>query len=103
VGCATGTPAGGAIVTSTSHPSIRPLSGDRRSQDLDNSDPGTVGSHRLRTVISSIDHDVDDVRDTSNPELELAGVVVNQAIGERGSIHSFGSRAAEPVASFDAL
>ena len=30
-------------------------------------------------------------------------VVFNQAVGERRSIHSFGSRAAEPVAVFDSL
>ncbi|MEY2958676.1 MAG: hypothetical protein RLZZ01_1244, partial [Actinomycetota bacterium] len=83
---------------------------------------------------------VDDVWDTSNPDLELAGVVlnrvppvsreadrridelarivgrrsiwsppipqrvvVNEAVGQRRSIHSFGSRAAEPIAAFDAL
>jgi cellulose biosynthesis protein BcsQ len=83
---------------------------------------------------------VDDVWDTSNPDLELAGVVLNrvpavsieadrriaelarivgheaiwtpavpqrvifnQAIGERRSIHSYGSRAAEPIGVFDAL
>ncbi|MFZ9017550.1 MAG: ParA family protein [Ilumatobacteraceae bacterium] len=83
---------------------------------------------------------VDDVWDTSNPDLELAGVilnrvpaqsreadrrieelgrivgrrsiwappvpqrvVLNEAIGQRRSVHSFGSRAAEPIAAFDAL
>lgn len=83
---------------------------------------------------------IDDIWDTTNPELELAGVVLNrvpavsgesdrriaelaqivgraaiwspavpqrvilnQAIGERRPIHSYGSRAAEPVAVFDAL
>ena len=30
-------------------------------------------------------------------------VIVNQAIGERRPIHSYGSRAAEPIAVFDAL
>jgi len=83
---------------------------------------------------------VDEVWDTTNPYLELAGavlnrvpavsreaerriaelaqivgrsaiwsppvpqrVVFNQAIGERRSIHSFGSRASEPIAVFDSL
>ncbi len=83
---------------------------------------------------------IDDVWDTTNPGLELAGVVLNrvpaisieaerrieelarivgqttiwkppvpqrvvfnQSVGERRSIHSFGSRAAEPIAVFDAL
>jgi chromosome partitioning protein len=83
---------------------------------------------------------VDDVWEASNPDLELAGVIlnrvpavsseaerridelsrivgrqsiwkppiparviVNQAIGERRPIHSYGARAAEPVAAFDAL
>jgi cellulose biosynthesis protein BcsQ len=83
---------------------------------------------------------IDDVWDTTNPDLELAGVVLNrvpavsreaerridelarivsrqaiwqpevpqrvilnQAIGERRSIHSYGARAAEPAAAFDAL
>ena len=30
-------------------------------------------------------------------------VIFNQAVGERRSIHSFGSRAREPIAVFDAL
>lgn len=83
---------------------------------------------------------IDDVWDSSNPELELAGVVLNrvpavsreaerrieelarivgrqaiwspeipqrvvfnQAIGERRSIHSYGSRAGDPIVVFDAL
>ena len=83
---------------------------------------------------------IDDVWDTSNPDLELAGVVLNrvpavsreaerridelsrivsqraiwspavpqrvilnQAVGERRAVHSYGSRAAEPIAVFDAL
>lgn len=83
---------------------------------------------------------VDDVWDASNPDLELAGVVLNrvpaqsresdrrieelgrivgrrsiwsppvpqrvvlnEAIGQRRSIHSFGARAAEPIAAFDGL
>jgi chromosome partitioning protein len=83
---------------------------------------------------------VDDVWDASNPDLELAGVVLNrvpavsieadrrideltrivgrqaiwkppipqrvvmnQAIGERRPIHSYGSRATEPITAFDSL
>lgn len=83
---------------------------------------------------------IDDVWDSTNPDLELAGVVLNrvpavsreaerriaelarivsrpaiwtpevpqrvvfnQAVGERRSIHSYGSRAAEPIAVFDTL
>ena len=83
---------------------------------------------------------IDDVWDTTNPDLELAGVmlnrvpavsreaerridelaqivgrtaiwspaipqrvVFNQSVGERRSIHSFASRATEPIAAFDAL
>jgi chromosome partitioning protein len=83
---------------------------------------------------------IDDVWETTNPDLELAGVVLNrvpavsreadqrideltrivgrsaiwspavpqrvvfnQAVGERRSIHSFGSRAREPIAVFDSL
>lgn len=83
---------------------------------------------------------IDDVWDATNPDLELAGVVLNrvpavsreaeqrideltqivgrsaiwspavpqrvvfnQAVGERRSIHSFGSRASEPIAVFDSL
>ncbi len=83
---------------------------------------------------------IDEVWDATNPDLELAGVVLNrvpavsreaerrsdelaqivgrsaiwsppipqrvvfnQAVGERRSIHSFGSRAAEPIAVFDSL
>ncbi len=83
---------------------------------------------------------IDEVWESTNPDLELAGVVLNrvpavsaesdrriaelarivgheaiwspavpqrvilnQAIGERRSIHSYGSRAAEPIAAFDAL
>ena len=30
-------------------------------------------------------------------------MILNEAIGERRSIHSYGSRAAEPIAVFDAL
>ena len=83
---------------------------------------------------------IDDVWDSTNPDVELCGVVLNrvpavsreaerridelarivgraaiwrpeipqrvvfnQAIGERRSIHSYGSRAAEPILVFDAL
>ncbi len=83
---------------------------------------------------------IDDVWDSTNPELELSGVILNrvpavsreaerridelarivskeaiwspavpqrvvfnQAVGERRSIHSYGSRAAEPAVVFDAL
>jgi len=83
---------------------------------------------------------IDDVWDVTNPDLELAGVilnrvpavsreaerridelaeivgraaiwsppisqrvVLNQAVGERRSIHSFGSRAADSIAVFDSL
>ena len=83
---------------------------------------------------------IDDVWDSTNPELELAGVILNrvpavsseadrriaeltrivgheaiwtpavpqrvilnQAVGERRPIHSYGARAAEPAAVFDAL
>ena len=83
---------------------------------------------------------IDDVWDATNPDLELAGVVVNrvpavsreaerridelaqivgrstiwsppvpqrvvfsQAVGERRSVHSFASRAADPIMAFDAL
>ena len=83
---------------------------------------------------------IDDVWDATNPDLELAGIVLNrvpavsreaerrigelvqivgrtaiwsppipqrvvfnQAVGERRSIHSFGSRAVEPIAVFDSL
>ena len=83
---------------------------------------------------------LDDVWDSTNPDLELAGVVLNrvpavsreaerridelarivsrhaiwspevpqrvvfnQAVGERRSIHSYGSRAADPIAVFDTL
>lgn len=83
---------------------------------------------------------IDDIWDASNPDLELAGVILNrvpavsreaerridelsrivsreaiwspevpqrvifnQAVGERRSIHSYGSKAAEPIVVFDAL
>jgi cellulose biosynthesis protein BcsQ len=83
---------------------------------------------------------IDDVWDSTNPDLELCGVVLNrvpavsreaqrridelarivsrtaiwspeipqrvvfnQAVGERRPIHSYGSRAAEPIVVFDAL
>jgi chromosome partitioning protein len=83
---------------------------------------------------------IDDVWDATNPDLELAGVILNrvpavsgeaerrteelarivgreaiwspsvpqrvifnQAVGERRPIHSYGSRAADPIAVFDAL
>lgn len=83
---------------------------------------------------------IDEIWESSNPDLELAGVVLNrvpavsreaerridelahivsrtaiwappvpqrvllnQAVGERRPIHSYGSRAAEPIAVFDAL
>jgi cellulose biosynthesis protein BcsQ len=83
---------------------------------------------------------IDDIWDSTNPDLELAGVILNrvppvsreaerridelarivsrpaiwtpevpqrvifnQAVGERRSIHSYGSRAADPIVVFDAL
>ena len=83
---------------------------------------------------------IDDIWDSTNPDLELAGVILNrvpavsreaerridelsrivsrsaiwspevpqrvvfnQAVGERRSIHSYGSRASEPIVVFDAL
>ncbi|HWL44686.1 MAG TPA: ParA family protein [Ilumatobacter sp.] len=83
---------------------------------------------------------IDDVWDTTNPDLELAGVILNrvpavsaeaerridelarivgrkaiwqpsvpqrvilnQAVGERRPVHSYGSRATDPIATFDAL
>ena len=83
---------------------------------------------------------IDDVWDATNPDLQLAGVVLNrvpavsreaerridelarivgresiwspevpqrvvfnQAVGERRSIHSYGSRAGDPIVAFDAL
>lgn len=83
---------------------------------------------------------IDDVWDSTNPDLELAGVVLNrvpavsreaerridelarivsrsaiwspaipqrvvfnQAVGERRPVHSYGSRASEPIAVFDTL
>ena len=83
---------------------------------------------------------IDDVWDSTNPDLELAGVILNrvpavsleaerrkdelarivsrtaiwspevpqrvvfnQAVGERRAIHSYGSRAADPIVVFDAL
>lgn len=83
---------------------------------------------------------IDDVWDATNPDLELAGVIlnrvpavsaeadrrieeltrivgrkaiwdpavpqrviINQAVGERRPVHSYGSRAADPIAAFDTL
>ncbi|HEY5664144.1 MAG TPA: AAA family ATPase [Ilumatobacter sp.] len=99
-------------------------------------EPSSLGLRGIGGVADLID----DVWDTTNPDLELAGVVLNrvpavsteaerriaelarivgreaiwspavpqrvifnQAVGERRSIHSFGSRAADPIAVFDAL
>ncbi|MFP5487021.1 MAG: ParA family protein [Acidimicrobiia bacterium] len=99
-------------------------------------EPSSLGLRGIGGVADLID----DVWDSSNPDLELAGVVLNrvpavsreaerridelarivsrdaiwspaipqrvvlnQAVGERRSVHSYGSRAAEPIAVFDAL
>jgi chromosome partitioning protein len=99
-------------------------------------EPSSLGLRGIGAVADVID----DVWDTHNPELELAGVVLNrvpavsleadrriaelgqivgtaaiwkppipqrvilnQAIGERRSIHSYGARASEPAAAFDQL
>ena len=99
-------------------------------------EPSTLGLRGIGGVADLID----DVWDATNPDLELAGVVLNrvpaisseaerridelarivgrptiwaphvpqrvvfnQAVGERRSIHSFGARAAHPIAVFDAL
>lgn len=99
-------------------------------------EPSSLGLRGIGGVADLID----DVWDASNPDLELAGVIVNrvpavsreaerridelarivgreaiwsppipqrvvlnQAVGERRSVHSYGSRAAEPIAVFDAL
>ncbi len=99
-------------------------------------EPSSLGLRGIGGVADVID----DVWDSHNPDLELAGVVlnrvpaisleadrrvvelgqivgtsaiwkppipqrvvINQAIGERRSIHSYGARAAEPAAAFDQL
>jgi cellulose biosynthesis protein BcsQ len=99
-------------------------------------EPSSLGLRGIGGVADLID----DVWEASNPDLELAGVVLNrvpavsseaerrideltrivgrqaiwnppipqrvilnQAIGERRPIHSYASRAAEPIAAFDAL
>jgi chromosome partitioning protein len=99
-------------------------------------EPSSLGLRGIGGVADLID----DVWDSTNPELELSGVVLNrvpavsseaerrieelarivgrqavwspsvpqrvifnQAVGERRPIHSYASRAAEPIAVFDAL
>jgi cellulose biosynthesis protein BcsQ len=99
-------------------------------------EPSALGLRGLGGVADAID----EIWDATNPDLELAGVIlnrvpavsseaerriaelarivgrqsiwspevpqrviVNQAIGERRPIHSYGSRAVEPIAAFDAL
>jgi cellulose biosynthesis protein BcsQ len=99
-------------------------------------EPSSLGLRGIGGVADLID----DVWDTTNPHLELAGVilnrvpaisreaerridelsrivsrqaiwspaipqrvVLNQAVGERRPVHDYGSRAAEPIAAFDAL
>jgi len=99
-------------------------------------EPSALGLRGIGAVADLID----DVWDTTNPDLELAGVilnrvpavsgeaerriaelerivgkraiwqppipqrvVLNQAVGERQPIHAYGSRAADPIAAFDAL
>jgi chromosome partitioning protein len=99
-------------------------------------EPSSLGLRGIGGVADVID----DVWDNHNPDLELAGVVlnrvpavslesdrriaelgqivgasaiwkppipqrviINQAIGERRSIHSYGARASEPIAAFDQL
>jgi chromosome partitioning protein len=99
-------------------------------------EPSSLGLRGIGGVADLID----DVWDSSNPDLELAGVILNrvpavsreaerridelarivsrhaiwsppipqrvilnQAVGERRGVHSYGSRAAEPIAVFDAL
>jgi len=99
-------------------------------------EPSSLGLRGIGGVADLID----DVWDSTNPDLELAGVVLNrvpavsreaerridelarivsrqaiwsppipqrvvlnQAVGERRPVHDYGSRAAEPIAVFDAL
>lgn len=99
-------------------------------------EPSSLGLRGIGGVADLID----EVWDSSNPDLELAGVilnrvpavsreaerrieelarivsrqaiwspaipqrvVLNQAVGERRGVHSYGSRATEPIAAFDAL
>jgi chromosome partitioning protein len=99
-------------------------------------EPSSLGLRGIGGVADLID----EVWDRSNPDLELAGVILNrvpavsreaerridelarivsrpaiwsppipqrvilnQAVGERRGVHSYGSRAAEPIAVFDAL
>lgn len=99
-------------------------------------EPSALGLRGIGGVADAID----EIWDATNPELELAGVIlnrvpavsseaerriaelsrivgrqsiwspevpqrviVNQAIGERRPIHSYGSRATEPIAAFDSL
>ena len=99
-------------------------------------EPSSLGLRGIGGVADLID----DVWDSTNPDLELAGVILNrvpavsreaerridelarivsrpaiwspaipqrvifnQAVGERRGVHSYGSRAAEPIAVFDAL
>lgn len=99
-------------------------------------EPSSLGLRGIGGVADLID----EVWDGSNPDLELAGVILNrvpaisreaerridelarivsrpaiwspaipqrvilnQAVGDRRSVHSYGSRAAEPIAAFDAL
>lgn len=99
-------------------------------------EPSSLGLRGIGGVADLID----DVWDTTNPDLELAGVVLNrvpavsreaerridelarivsrpaiwsphipqrvilnEAVGDRRPVHSYGSRAAEPIAVFDSL
>jgi chromosome partitioning protein len=99
-------------------------------------EPSALGLRGIGGVADLIDH----VWESTNPDLELAGVVLNrvpavsseaerrvdelvrivgreaiweppvpqrvilnQAVGERRPIHSYGSRAADPINTFDAL
>lgn len=99
-------------------------------------EPSALGLRGIGGVADLIDH----VWDTSNPDLELAGVILNrvpavsgeaerrieelagivgrraiwspavpqrvmlnQAVGERRPIHSYGSRATDPIRTFDSL
>ncbi len=99
-------------------------------------EPSALGLRGIGGVADAID----DIWDTTNPDLELAGVVLNrvpavsseaerridelsrivgkeaiwspavpqrvifnQAIGERRPIHSYGTRATDPIAAFDGL
>lgn len=99
-------------------------------------EPSSLGLRGIGGVADLID----DVWDSTNPDLELAGVILNrvpavsreaerridelarivsrqaiwspaipqrvilnQAVGDRRPVHHYGSRAAEPIAAFDAL